>query len=174
VRKTKEKLLFRDVEKARRKLFVRYEALGMSVQEACDRSGFTSSEAKAFKRSEEYLKMMQYFWDRYLKVSFKSGSRKLFSTTVTALSELSELVQDGSPEIKLRAIAELRQWLSDQRNPILKKISEQIVEAGEKQEDSEVLGQESSQRAKEFLSALRRERQNGKSNNGKNNGVYRH
>lgn len=168
MRKAKEKLRFRDVEKARRKLFVKHEALGMSAQEACDKSGFTPDEAKAFKRSEEYPKMMQYFWDRYLRENFKSGSRKLFTATVVALSELSGLVQDGSPEIKLRAIAELRQWLSDQKNPVLKRISEQIIEAGEKQEGVEVLGRESSQKAKEFLAAIRKERQNGKSN-----GVYR-
>lgn len=158
-----------DIDKARKRIFVREIAGGAKLMQAALKSGLTPNEARTFRRTDEYINMMNYFWTKFLQREFRKGSQKLFTGLVTALTELSSLVQSGNPEIKLRAISEIRQWLCDQKNPVLQRLTTQILESGETNEDEETLSEPSARAAKKLLNRIRKERRlNG------GNGTFSH
>lgn len=162
----------RDLDKARKRLFVQAMMTGAKISQACLKSGFSEREAAAFRKTDEFVRMSRYFWATYLRRQFKVGSQKLFSSLVTALSELAVLVRDESPEIRLRAISELRQWLADQKNPVLQRLSAQILEESE-EADEETLSGPVAVEAKHLLNRIRRGRLNGRARGG-NDAGYQH
>lgn len=102
------------VIRARKKLFVMAIVLkGDGVRDAAKKSGMGVMEAQAFHRSSEFTQMATYAWDRYVRKQLDSGGKYLFTSVAAALRKLKTMVDSKSQEVQLRAIAELRQWVSN-------------------------------------------------------------
>jgi len=164
----KHKTHIRDIIQAKKKLFVSVMLRGDTVKAAARKCGFSLAEAKEFRRSIEYAEMSGHLWDRYCKKHVDDGGKKLFVSVVSALDKLQDMVGSNNPDVSLRSIGELRQWLTSLgKSPVLEKMAEKILanydeDAKEDPYDSPVV----KRKAIELLTELR---VNGKAN-GKANG----
>ena len=124
----KHKTSVRDIVQAKKKLFVSVMLRGDTVKVAARKCGFSLAEAKEFRRSIEYAEMSGHLWDRYCKKHVDDGGKKLFVSVVSALDKLRDMVGSANPDVSLRSIGELRQWLTSLgKSPVLEKMAEKIL-----------------------------------------------
>jgi hypothetical protein len=146
-----------DILQAKKRLFVSAILQDDNLSTAARKSGMSLEEARTFRGSPEYMEMTTYLWDNFFSKHITTGSKKLFIALVDALDSLNMLVLHANPELRLRAIAELRQWLSNTgKCAVLDKMTSKIMETGEGSDaDEESYTPEAAQKAMDFLTELR-------------------